>query len=183
MNPINDKTYIGSPDRLRRPERVDLIQPDKVVRACLNGYELRSVLDVGTGTGLFAERFAALGLEVTGVDRNPDYLEQARHLVPSARFLQKDMDELSFEPGSFDLVFMGLAFHETDRPEKVLADCRRIAGKAVCILEWPYLEEDQGPPLHHRLKPERVTALAENTGFPDIRTSRIGHMILYTLNK
>jgi len=39
------------------------------------------MLDIGTGTGVFAEAFAALGIAVTGIDVNADLLAAARHLV------------------------------------------------------------------------------------------------------
>ena len=181
MTSANEKTYVGSVERLRRPERVALIQPEIAVKACLDGLDIQSVLDIGTGTGLLAEEFVELDLDVTGVDFNPAYLEEARRLVPEASFELGNMDDLPYEPDSFDLVFMGQVFHETHRQEKVLVDCNRIARKAVCILEWPYRDEEQGPPLAHRLKPDDVTLWARKIGFSNIRTIELFRMILYRL--
>lgn len=183
MHWTNEKTYVSAPERLRRSERVAWIKPEAVVRDCTKGQDFHSVLDVGTGTGLFAEQFVNAGLRVTGADRNPEYLEEARRLVPSASFMLADMNGLAFRPDSFDLVFFGHVFHETDHHAKVLSDCRRIARKAVCILEWPYKEEAEGPPLHHRIKPGFVSGLARKTGFSSIRTIRQSQMILYRLER
>ncbi|NQT25376.1 class I SAM-dependent methyltransferase [candidate division KSB1 bacterium] len=181
MNSTNEKTYVGSIERLRRPERVALIQPETAVAACVKELDIQSVLDVGTGTGLLAEHFVKLGIDVTGVDRNPEYLKEARKLIPAANFQLGNMDQLEFDPDSFDLVFMGQVFHETNHHEKVLADCNRIARKLVCILEWPYQIEENGPPLEHRLQTDDILKWAEQIGFSKIRSINQTHMILYSL--
>ncbi len=41
------------------------------------------MLDVGTGTGLFAEGFAKLGIAVTGIDVDLELLATARKHVPT----------------------------------------------------------------------------------------------------
>lgn len=52
---------------------------------------LASVLDVACGTGLHAERLAALELAVDGVDLDGGLLERARARHPGGRFLEGDM--------------------------------------------------------------------------------------------
>jgi glycine/sarcosine N-methyltransferase len=60
---------------------------------------VRSVIDVGCGTGRHASLFAAWGLDVTGVDPDPAMLEQARafafHQASSARFVEGGFGELA----------------------------------------------------------------------------------------
>lgn len=51
------------------------------------------VLDVGTGTGNLAARFAALGCDVLGIDFAAQMLSQAREKVPQARFAQVNVLE------------------------------------------------------------------------------------------
>ena len=60
-----------------------------------NGYrpvpgrgQVTSILDVGTGSGLFAEVFFKRGLEVSGVDANPEMLIAARQFVPKGIFVK-----------------------------------------------------------------------------------------------
>jgi len=47
--------------------------------AIVEEFGARSLLDIGCGTGVFACRVAALGLDVTGVDPAPASLDVARH--------------------------------------------------------------------------------------------------------
>ena len=44
-----------------------------------------------------------------------------------------------------------------------------VEGNVVPILEWPYLAEDNGPPLAHRLSPERIFALSAAADLPALR--------------
>jgi ribosomal protein L11 methylase PrmA len=61
--------------------RVEFLEVERVIDLCLEAFAARSVLDVGTGTGLFAEGFAARGLKVAGIDANPAMVEAARRYV------------------------------------------------------------------------------------------------------
>jgi ribosomal protein L11 methylase PrmA len=59
-----------------------LLEVDRVVAISLAELEVKNALDVGTGTAVFAEAFANLGLDVTGIDLNPEMTEWARRHVP-----------------------------------------------------------------------------------------------------
>lgn len=177
----HDKRFGAPGERLRSPERVTLLEVPRVVDLCLEGLHARLVLDVGTGTGIFAEAFAARGLEVTGIDPNPDLLEAARRLVPAVRFESGTAEKLAFKDASFDLLVLGHVLHETDDPAAALAEARRAARLRVCVLEWPYVNEDKGPPLAHRLKPSEIEALARRAGFSAVERTDLSHMQLYRL--
>jgi 2-polyprenyl-3-methyl-5-hydroxy-6-metoxy-1,4-benzoquinol methylase len=66
----NERRFRGEPDSLRSDERLALLEIDRVITLSIEGLGLERVLDVGTGTGVFAEAFAAKGLEVVGIDAN-----------------------------------------------------------------------------------------------------------------
>ncbi len=53
--------------KLRSPERLQRLEVERVANLCLEGVEVRRVLDVGTGSGIFAQAFAARGREVAGI--------------------------------------------------------------------------------------------------------------------
>ena len=83
-NHVHERRFSGDADRLRSPERIKRLEVSNVVTLSLQGLPDAGVLDVGTGTGLFAEAFIAAGSAVTGIDTNPDLLALARRHVPTA---------------------------------------------------------------------------------------------------
>lgn len=144
-------------DPFRNPERLERFPPEGIARKALEGLEARSALDIGTGTGVFAEAFARLGLFTVGLDPRADRLEVARSRVPHARFVEGRAESLPFPDRSFDLAFFGLALHHLD-PLPALREAARVA-RRVAVLEWPHREEEVGPPLERRLSLEALARL------------------------
>jgi ubiquinone/menaquinone biosynthesis C-methylase UbiE len=178
---MHERRFQGKADRLRSDERLARLEVDRVVASCLEGLHIQSVLDVGVGTGIFAAAFAALGAAVTGIDPNRDLLELARRYVPRAELREATAEQLPFADDAFDLVFMGHVLHEVDDARKALTEARRVASMRVSILEWPYLSEEQGPPLAHRLAPETIEDMARSAGYRHIDRGSLTHMVLYHL--
>ena len=54
---MHERRFKGEVERLRAPERIQRIEVDRVVNLCLEGVRADSVLDVGTGSAIFAEAF------------------------------------------------------------------------------------------------------------------------------
>jgi ubiquinone/menaquinone biosynthesis C-methylase UbiE len=177
----HDRRYASPAERLRAPARVALLEIPRVVSLCLDGLTVAQVLDVGTGTGIFAEAFARRGLAVTGIDPSPNLLSHARGHVPGAQFQGGTAEKLPFGDHSFDLVFLGHVLHETDDRRLALEEARRVARLRVAILEWPWVQEEQGPPLGHRLQPKEIMSLANGAGFREITPIPLSHMHLYLL--
>jgi ubiquinone/menaquinone biosynthesis C-methylase UbiE len=178
---MHEKLYDGGVERLRAPERVARLEVERVVSICLEGVELKSVLDVGVGSGLFAEEFSKRGLEVAGVDVNPEMIVAAKQFVPKGDFRESTAEALPYPVSSFDLVFCGLLLHESDEPLKVLQEAKRVSRQRICILEWPYQEGEFGPPLAHRLNPIKIAELARQTGFAHLESIPLTHLVLYRL--
>ncbi len=177
----HERRFHGAAERLRAPERVALLEMETVTRLCAEGLDAAGILDVGTGTGLFAEAFAGLKMRVTGIDPDPDLLAVARAQVPSGAFREGVAEQLPFDDGSFDLVFLGLVLHETDDPAKALAEARRVSRKRVAILEWPHRSESIGPPLAHRMESSRIMELSRLAGFRAVEKMSLTHMDFYRL--
>ena len=178
---MHERRFHGEPDRLRRPERVALMEVDRTADLALEGLEASTALDVGTGSGLFAEAFAHRGLAVSGVDANPEMLPAAQKFVPMGDFRPGTAEKLPFADAAFDLVFLGHVLHETDRPLEALKEARRVSRRRVAVYEWPYIDKTPGPPLAHRISPATVETLAREAGFTTIKQFQLEHMVLLLL--
>ena len=91
-----------------------------------------SILDVPCGHGRLSRRLAAAGMEVTGVDLTPAYVEEARadpHLRPgSVTYLEGDIRSLPVD-GPFDAVVCWLnsfGYYDDDDCHKVLEEFHRV---------------------------------------------------------
>jgi ubiquinone/menaquinone biosynthesis C-methylase UbiE len=177
---VHERRFNREIERLRDPDRIALLEVERVVNLTLENLTgVKSVLDVGTGSGLFAEQFAVKGLQVTGLDVNPDMLPVAQQYVPSGSFQEGIAEKIPFPNGSFDLVFMGLLLHETDDILLALNEAHRVALKRLAILEWPNEEQAYGPPLEHRLSFEKITSFARQAGFTEVKHFRLENLTLY----
>ncbi len=177
---MHSKRFRGSPQFLRTPGRVARLEVPRVVALSREGIAADSVLDVGTGSGLFAEAFRQGAKRVAGVDVSEEMLTVARQAVPSVTFVQASMEDLPFAAQAFDLIFLGQVLHEAESMERALAEAFRCAARRVAVLEWPPdREEAMGPPLAHRLQPEEVLAAGEALGCQRCEALSLKHFVLY----
>jgi ubiquinone/menaquinone biosynthesis C-methylase UbiE len=176
---MHERRYNAEVERLRSPQRVQLLEVERVVDLALAGIDAENVLDLGTGSGIFAEAFAKRGLQVAGIDVSPTMLKAAQEFTPQATFHLGAVESIPAGDSSFDLVFLGHVLHESDDLSQALKESRRCAKHRVCILEWPYRQEKDGPPLEHRLKVEDVLAQGAQAGFTRIETIQLNHMVLF----
>jgi ubiquinone/menaquinone biosynthesis C-methylase UbiE len=178
---MNERRFNAQIERLRSPERLARMEVQRVVDLCLESINASSMLDVGTGSGVFAEAFSKRGLGVTGIDINPEMVKAAAEFAPTAVFRVAPMESIPFEEKTFDIVFLGHVLHEADDLPRALSEAKRTAKFRVAVLEWPYKEEEIGPPIDHRLKTESVVSLAKAAGFNQIETLPLSHMVLFLL--
>lgn len=180
---MHEHRFHGDIARLRSPERLTWLEVDRVMEKSLQGKHIRSVLDVGTGSGVFAEAFAKTGLEVEGLDANSEMLVAAGNLVPGVRFQTGMAESLPYPDAAFDLVFMGLLFHETDDRSKAMQEAARVARLRVAALEWPYEEQAIGPGLDERLTEQQMDELAVQAGLTVVHIFHLQMLVLYILEK
>ena len=108
------------------------------ISTLITGLGLRSVLDVGTGTGRGVKHFLEQDPEleeVRGIEPVRAMIDQAeqRNGVPVGRIVQGSGDSLPFESGSFDAVFELGVLHHVARPNEVVAEMTRVARRAVFL--------------------------------------------------
>ena len=102
--------------------RIGAVAGDRAIR----------VLDVGCGTGVFAERVRAAlpqarvwgidlvaGMLAKGAER---WKRHAGEIVP----IQADSERLPFAPGSFDIVTCANSFHHYPRQDRAIAEMHRV---------------------------------------------------------
>jgi SAM-dependent methyltransferase len=82
------------------------------------------ILDVGCGTGHLTAEIADAGARVTGVDRSPAMIDQARANFPALEFAVHDACALPYH-GEFDAVFSNAALHWVQPPEAAAAAMAR----------------------------------------------------------
>lgn len=181
---MHEKRFNREIERLRDPDRVARLEVLRVAKIVVDGLtEAKSILDVGTGSGLFAEQFAASGMKVEGLDVNPDMIPAALVFVPTGDFHIGVAEKMPFEDDNFDIVFMGLLLHEVDDLLKALSEAYRVAKKRLAVLEWPFEEQPIGPPLEHRLSSEQIETASIEAGFKNIKQHKLENLVLYIIEK
>jgi len=103
-----------------------------------------SVLDVGTGTGVAAITAARAGASVKALDLTPELLDHARENEELAglsgiEWTQGDAESLPYPDASFDVVLSQFAHIFAPRPDRTVAEMRRVlkAGGRVAFATWP----------------------------------------------
>jgi len=101
------------------------------------------VLDVACGTGVVAVTAARMGARVTGLDLTPELLEVARTNAALAAVAidwhEGDVEQLPFEPGTFDVVVSQFGHMFAPRPDVAVAEMLRVLkpGGTIAFSTWP----------------------------------------------
>ena len=113
----------------------------------------RSVLDAGCGTGRVAVELARRGVDVVGVDSDPDMIDAARAKSPDLRWILADLAELAL-PDRFDVVVLAgnvVPYVDADRRAAAVTACaRHLAPGGVLVAGfalrpgWPGLADYDG---------------------------------------
>ncbi|HDP67886.1 MAG TPA: class I SAM-dependent methyltransferase [Candidatus Marinimicrobia bacterium] len=178
---MNTKVYNGSVARLRRAERLQVMQVERVVELCLKQDDFKTVLDCGTGSGVFAEAFLKKGLTVIGIDLNPEMIAAARAYVLGGRFNVARLERLPFREKSFDLLFYAHSLHEAGDLCLALAEAKRVARRHVMALEWPVRFKLHGPPVGHRIRVRELRGILRRLQFQALMVESIGGQNLYIM--
>ena len=96
------------------------------------------VLDAACGPGYVAAAAAARGADALGVDFSSEMVQEARRRYPGVRFEEGDAEQLSFPHSSFDAVVINFGMLHFGRPERALAEARRVLrpGGRVAFTVW-----------------------------------------------
>lgn len=125
---------------------LDVVEQRAIVLRLLGLEPGQTVLDLGSGPGLFAQELAdAVGPtgRVVGLDLSEPMLEMGRRRCadwPQVSFQQGDAAKLPFEPGSFDAVVTTQVYEYVPDIPGALAEVARVLrpGGLVAILDTDY---------------------------------------------
>ena len=117
----------------------------------MNAY---SILDLGAGTGVTAERVLAghPGATLIGIDSSSDVLDLARRTVPSGTFLLQRLED-PLRTGKFDVVVSAFAIHhlrstaKQDLFKRVAAVLRPRGRFAMCDVVIPTAPVEKPVPI------------------------------------
>jgi SAM-dependent methyltransferase len=92
-------------------------------------------LDVGCGEGRLARDLAALGHEVTGVDRSPTMLAAAREVSPDLEWHLADAAALPLPDAAFRLAIAFMSLQDTDDLDGAVGEVARVLepGGRLCV--------------------------------------------------
>jgi ubiquinone/menaquinone biosynthesis C-methylase UbiE len=123
-----------------------------VTASHVQGASIRTILDLGCGTGRFTEGLAAhFAARVIGIDPSKKMLERARtkQVDPRVCYALGSGELIPLRSNSVDLIFMSMIFHHLEDPRRAARECRRVlrdkgtalvrTGTSEQILSYPYV--------------------------------------------
>ena len=143
----------------------------------LGNIEAGDVLDVGCGSGQFAEILTGSLKSfrtITGVDVDEESLAEAgtKFSDDNYRFLKAESQELPFDDESFDMVAISKALHHLEDPVASLAEMRRVlkTGGYFLINEMhrdQLSDAQESHMLYHHLRSEidNMSGISHNQTF------------------
>lgn len=163
-------------ERLNDTGRFDTLIPEVMWNA-LGAPDPRAIVDIGAGTGLFAEKFAQLAPSATvyAADMAPamvEWMHANRRDVASGRLVPLLSAETTvpLADASAQLVTMLNLHHELADPLALYAEALRLleSGGQLLVVDWAARETPKGPPLAIRATIPALQAALSAAGFVDI---------------
>jgi len=74
---------------------------------------------------------------------------------------------------------MAHLLHEVENPEIALKEAKRVTKSNIFIVEWPYKEQEMGPPLNHKISPDMMRELFLKCDLGECHTFFNNNMVLY----
>lgn len=116
------------------------------------GLKEQRILDLGTGTGALARRFARQGAVVAGIDISPEQIAEARRLAAdqglTVDFHVSPAETPPFAPASFDVASANQCWLYFDAP-RTLASLRRVLGPRGLLMVGHFNWLPRADPIAH----------------------------------
>lgn len=135
------------------------------------------VLDAGCGPGHWTAHLVAQGVQASGLDQVPEFIESARRQHPDVSYSLGDLDALPQADASLAgvLSWYSLIHHAPETIQVPLREFARVlrpgGGLLLGFFAWPTLERfDHAVVGAYRWPAERLTAEVEAAGFAVVET-------------
>lgn len=105
----------------------------RMIRADIRG---KCVLELASGSGRLSPHIVHFAKMIEAVDSSENRLEVLRKENGSAKlhYSAHDMTHLPYADGTFEAVILFDVLHSTDKPEKVLAEAKRVLTDDGCLI-------------------------------------------------
>jgi len=169
---MSHKFNVEHLDRLNDPKRLELLDLAAICRRFGLQKDM-TLVEIGTGTGLFAEAMLKLLSEARcyALDISAEMIEWIKENREIGRLIPQVMAEsrTQLQDDTADFLFMVSLHHELEEPVELLKECRRILklGGKVLVADWTK-ESIDGPPMDHRIDASTAISHLEKAGFDGI---------------
>lgn len=140
--------------------------------------DVRTCLDVPTGTGRFLPVYGSLGWEVTAMDISSAMLDESRAKAASvgldATFREGSVFELPFDDGSFDLVVCYRLLNWFNRRDtnRALAELARVSRRWIVVSERHQLIAPRAAASAVKSTIMRFRGQRASYGYPEVLFTR-----------
>jgi SAM-dependent methyltransferase len=163
--------------RLRDPQRLELVDPQQVLRV-VGPVGAGPIVDVGAGVGFvsvpFAQRFA--DMQVIGCDILPGMLElladiaKEQNLANLQTSLMTDPTSLALDDDVASMLIMLQVHHELDDALGLMWECSRVLtpGAPIVIIDWKNEDLPGLPSGGRRVDQSQIVQDLSASGFADV---------------
>lgn len=162
-------------EKLNHPGRFDDLKPD-VMWVALGSPAPSVIVEIGAGTGMFAERFALMAPDATVFAADIEeamvaWMNDNRELARGGRLVPLLAEEthVPLDDEVADLVVMINLHHELVDPAASYAEALRLLrpGGQILVADWAPGDSPKGPPQAIRIDGQTAVGYLERAGFVD----------------
>jgi len=108
----------------------------KEFRSHIDPKRHRTLIDLGTGSGVFLGYFLDTPMQLYGIDISPVSINRAKQNIPQANISVGDIENLQFADNSMDVVVLSGVLHHFPDTSKVVSEAWRILSPGGVILAY-----------------------------------------------
>lgn len=163
-------------ERLNDETRFEQLIPE-LMWSALGNPNPSTIVEIGAGTGLFANRFAEMALDATvfAVDVEPIMVKWMEHnrLRQDGRLrpVLSDENHVPLPDAIADIVVTINLHHELASPAETYSEALRLLkpGGQILVVDWAPIDTPSGPPQAIRASEYQLLEILGEVGFKDLK--------------